>query len=358
MSGKAKESDKLAILDELSEKLSIVKDKDYEMKSTPIPSGSLTLDLALGIGGLPRGAIIDVFGDPSAGKSLISIMAMAQAQKLDGTCVVWDTERSYSRNLNWMRVNGINTSKLRFIKLKPIEGCEKGFDIIETILSRNAADFLVIDSVPGLIPQGALDKDIADQQTVAARANLLARVIPRMTNLADDSKCCVMFINQMRANLGGGQWAPKEKETSDRSLKFFSSIRMDVSQVSKSRKIENDIPVGHRVHVDIVKNKCAAPYRSAEFELNYTSGVDNASEVADILIGAGKIETKGAWFIYGDKKFQGMEKLIAYFRAPDIYASSVEEIKSLPNINAFGVRKITGETKNENPEELRISSEE
>jgi recombination protein RecA len=330
---------KLDLLDEMAGSLPLVSEKDYESKSVAIPSGSLTLDMAIGIGGLPRGAIIDVFGSPAAGKSLISIMAIAQVQKAGGVAVVWDAERSYSRNLDWMRVNGVDTSKLRFLKLRATQGGEIGFDAMEKILEANAADLIVVDSLPALVSQAALDKDMMDSASVAARAGMISRAMPRLAALADESKCCIMLINQMRANIGGGMYGPSEKETSILSVVHHSSVRLQVTKINKSMKIENDIPVGHRVRVKVVKNKVAAPYRQAEFELNYLKGVDNASEVVDILIGAGKIEAKGAWFYYAGEKFQGMDKLVTHFKDPVRYAASVEEVKSLTNVNAFGVPK-------------------
>ena len=151
-----KASDKMAILDELAAKLPIVTDKDYEIKTTPIPSGSLTLDMAIGIGGYPRGGIVNVFGPPAGGKSLISMMAIAQVQKAGGQAVIWDSERSYSRNLSWMSVNGIDTSKLKFIKLRANQGAELGFDTIEKILAANAADLAghhPADDGGGIAPQ-------------------------------------------------------------------------------------------------------------------------------------------------------------------------------------------------------------
>lgn len=350
--------DKQSILDDLAGELPIVTDKDYEVKTAPVPSGSLTLDLAIGIGGYPRGGIVNVFGPPAGGKSLISMMAIAQVQKEGGVAIVWDAERSYSRNLSWMRVNGIDTSKLRFLKLRATQGAEIGFDAIEKILTANAADLIIIDSLPSLVPQRAMDKDVMEQVVVAARAGMLSYVMPRIAAYADESKCCVMLIDQMRKNIGAGMYAPQEKETSILSVIHHSSVRLQVSMISKSMQVINDIPVSHRVRVKVVKNKVAAPFRQAEFEINYLKGVDNASEVADILIAAKKIEQQGAWFFYGKDKFQGMEKLVAHFRTPEVYAKAVAEVKSLTNVNAFGVMKSEGDKANGNQEELKVSDEE
>lgn len=349
--------DKQAILDNLAGELPIVTDKDYEVKTTPVPSGSLTLDLAIGIGGYPRGGIVNVFGPPAGGKSLISMMAIASIQKEGGVVIVWDAERSYSRNLSWMRVNGIDTSKLRFLKLRATQGAEIGFDAIEKILQANAADLIIIDSLPSLVPQKAMDKDVTENVVVAARAGMLSYVMPRITAYADESKCCVMLIDQMRKNIGGGMYGPTEKETSILSVIHHSSLRLQVSMVPKSMVITNDIPTSHRVRVKVVKNKVAAPFRQAEFEINYLKGVDNASEIADILIAAGKIKQQGAWFLDGELKFQGMEKLVAHFRDPEVYAKALTSIKSLTNVNAFGVKKLEGESY-DSKEELTVEEED
>ena len=349
--------DKQAILDQLAGELPLVRDKDYETKVESIPSGSISLDLAIGVGGYPRGAIIDVFGRESAGKSLLSIMAIAQVQKLGGMAVVWDAERSYSKNLTWMRINGVDTTKLRFLRLRATQGAEIGFDAIEKICKASAADLIVVDSVPALIPQAVLDVAFDENAKVAAQANLFSRVLPRLAGHCDEGKTSVMFINQMRSNVGGGKWEPSLKETSIWALKHFASIRMQVKKNSKS-VIVDDLPASHRVHVDIVKNKVSAPYRQAEFDINYLHGVDNSSEAAEILVAAGKIVQAGAWFTYGKERFQGLEKLAAYFKDPEIYAKAVAEIKSLTNVNAFGVKKLEGDN-NENKEDgLKIEESE
>jgi recombination protein RecA len=356
MAKESKKDDKFDILSELSRDLPLFNDSDYEVKSAPIPSGSLSLDQAIGIGGYPRGGIVNVYGSESAGKSLISIMAIASIQKSGGVAVVWDAERSYSKNLAWMRVNGVDTSKLKFLKLRPGQGAEIGFDAIEKILKAQAADLIVIDSCPALIPQDALEKDMTDPATMAARAGLLSRAIPRIANLADDSKTCVMFIDQMRANIGGGMYGPTEKETTIFALKFFSSVRLHVKRVSKSEKIENDVPVGHRVHIKVVKNKVAAPHRQAEFEVNYLRGVDNASEVAEILVAAGVIKQAAAWFEYDKKRLHGMSNVIEHFKDKDNFAKGLEKVKALTNVNAFGVMK--PESGPLNADELKVEDEE
>lgn len=338
-----KPSEKMDLLNEMASELPIFSDADYETKTEAIPSGSLSLDMAIGIGGLPRGAIIDVYGSESAGKSLISIMAIAQIQKQGGVAVVWDAERSYSKNLAWMRVNGVDTSKVKFLKLRPEQGAEIGFEAVLKICKAGAADLIVIDSVPALLPQMAIDKPMTDNAKMAATAGMLSQALPKLTGVIDDSKVCLMFINQMRANIGGGLYGPTEKETGGFSLKFFSSVRLRVKKVSKSQKIENDVPVGHRVNVMVVKNKMGAPHRQAEFDIYYNSGVDNASEIADILVGANVVVRKGAWYEWDGKKFQGLDGLVEHIKKPEVFKTAWATCSALSTkINAFGVRKEEG----------------
>lgn len=332
----AKKNEKIDILDELAKQLPIFGEKDYETKVEPISSGSLSLNFAIGIGGYPRGAIVDVFGNESAGKSLLSIMAIAEIQKKGGVAVVWDAERSYSKNLSWMRVNGVDTTKIRFLKLSAKQGAEVGFDAIERICKAGAADLIVIDSVPSLIPQVAIDKNMTEVSKLGARASMLTEVLPKLAGFADESKILIMFINQMRCVIGGGMYGPTEKETSIFALKHFSSLRLSVRKINKSMKEQNGVPVSHRVHVKVVKNKVAAPYRQAEFEINYLKGVDNISEIAEILIAADIIKKKAAWFEYEGKRFHGMNQIADYFKDKKVFEKGLERAKNL-KINSFGI---------------------
>ncbi len=349
-------NDRIAILDQLAGELPIVTDKDYEQPSSPIPSGSLSLDRAIGIGGYPRGAVIDVFGGESAGKSLLSIMAIAEVQRAGGVAVVWDAERSYSKNLAWMRVNGVDTSKnkLRFIKLRAEQGAEIGFDTIERIAKASAADLIVVDSVPALVPAAMLAKDVTENVKVAARASMLTNCLTRLVGFCEEGKTTVMFINQMRSNMDGGLYAPDSKETSIWSLKHFSTIRMKVRKLGKP--VEKDgVPAGHRVHVDIIKNKVAAPYRQAEFDINYLSGVDNTKEMAEILVAAGAAEKQGSWFEWEKKRFHGIDQLAAHFKDEKNYARGLEKVNSL-SANIFGLVDKEN-TDEENKEELAVEGD-
>lgn len=332
--------ERLIRLDELAKELPLYTEADYVTSTKITPSGSLALDLAIGIGGYPSGCIIDVFGVESSGKSLLSIMAMAQIQKAGGVAVVWDVERSYSKNTAWLKVNGVDPSKLRYIKLRPEQGCEYGMDAVEKIASAGLADLIVIDSIPAMVPQACLDKSMAEQEVVSQRAKKLTNHLARLIGICDASKTSVMFINQIRANMGGGMYESKEKETSIFALKHYASLRMAVTKlVGKDNiKLKDGVPVGHRVRIKIIKNKLAAPYRVAEFDLLYSKGVDNASEVADILIGGKAAKKAGAWIDYEGERFQGMDKFIAWVRDAKNFDKSLKKAKTLASeMNSFGV---------------------
>ncbi len=356
---KSPKNEKQSLLDEMSSKMPLFSEDDYSTKTVEaVPSGSMSLDLALGNGGYPRGTIIDLFGAESAGKSLLSIMAIAQVQKMDGTVVVWDAERSYSKNLDWMRTNGVDTKKLKFLKLNPKQGAEIGFDVMYKLIAAGAVDLFIVDSVPSLVPQMALDRTMMQESVLGRRASMLTNALSRMVGLIDDSKTIVMFINQMRANVdANNKYAPKEKETSNWALKHYSTIRMYVKKVSKPTE-ENGVPVSHRVRVKLMKNKVAEPYRTAEFDIFYNRGVDQAGEVADILVGAEVISQKGAWFFYKDQKFQGLDKVTEFLRDPKELAEGKAKVLELGSaIKAFGVRD-QAELAAETADEVSIESED
>jgi recombination protein RecA len=351
-------SEKLEILDSLAKTLPIVKDKDYAIKIEPFSSGSISLDLAIGIGGYPRGALIDIFGEESSGKSLLSIMAMAQIQKIGGTVVVWDAERSYSKNIEWMRINGVDTSKIRFLKLPPDVGAEEGFDAIEKIIKEKAADLIVIDSIPSLIPSSMLKRDVTDSVRIGERAAMLTNVLPRLVTLADEYGTTIMTINQMRQNIGGGFYGPQEKETSIMALKHHATLRLFVKKITKSIKIENGVPISHRINIKIVKNKVAAPYKTAEFEINYTKGVNNHMELAEILVSSGLAKSKGGWIEFEGKKYHGIDEFVEHIKSDNVYNKYLSKIKSL-KLSSYGIiteeNNLVEDVKNE-IKEIDISS--
>ena len=334
---------RLAGLDKMASEIPLMTEADYVTSTKITPTGSLALDLAIGTGGYPSGCIIDTFGGESAGKSLLSIMYMAQVQKAGGVAVVWDVERSYSKNTAWLKVNGVDPSKLRYIKLPPEQGCEHGMDAVEKICKAGLADLIVIDSIPAMVPQSSLERSMTKADMVSSRANALTRHLNRLVGIIDTSKTTVLFINQLRANMGAGMYDPKEKETSIFALKHASSLRMKVTKLAgkDNMKLVNDVPVGHRVRVKVVKNKLAAPYKTAEFDILYTSGVDVASEVADILIGAGDAKMSGSWIDFDGQRIQGLTKFVSYIREPKNLEKYTKQARALGDkINSFGVKPV------------------
>jgi len=323
---------RIAKLDEMARELPIVTAEDYVTATKITTSGSITLDMAIGIGGYPDGCIIDSYGGESAGKSLLSIMYMAQVQKSGGVAAVWDVERSYTHDTAWLEVNGVNPKQLRFIQLEPKQGCEHGMDAVEKIASSGLVDLIVVDSIPAMVPQAALDRPLTKNDLVMARANKLSQHIARLNGLIGRSKTTVMFINQIRANLHAGPFGDPEKETSIAALKHHAALRMRVTKLvgKKWMKFDsNNIPIGHRVRVKVVKNKLAAPFRTAEFDLFYTKGVDHASEIAGILLGADIAKQGGAWIEYGKEKFQGASSFLTFLREPKNFEKAMSDVRKL-----------------------------
>jgi recombination protein RecA len=333
---KKAEVDKLKVLDELAGDLPIFQEQDYVTSTRMIKTGSLALDMAIG-GGYPSG-IVDTYGAESAGKSLLSIMAIAQVQKAGGVAVVWDAERSYSKNLNWMRINGVDTAKVRFLKLRPKEGCEIGFDAIEKIVENKAADLIVVDSIPALVPQDAIDKGMTEHEIMGRRAFLVTRFCSRSFAMLDESQTTVLLINQIRANIASGPaaaFAPKTKETSNLSLRHAAGLRLRVEKISKPNIVDG-LPASHRVRVTAVKNKVSVPYRVAEFDISYQNGVDTTAEVADILIGAKEVVKNGAWFTWEGQRYQGRAELVNAMRDPKVFEKALKKATSVKT-NTFGV---------------------
>lgn len=336
----SEQDDRRARLLALSKEIPIVQVEDYVKDTGRIPSGSLSLDMAIG-GGYPRGAIIDTFGGESAGKSLLSILAMAQVQKSGGIVALWDAERSYSKGTDWLKTNGVNPNDIVWLSPPANQGAEWGFQHVERLIDEGLVDLVVIDSIPALVPQDALDKEMTENEMLGRRASIVTRFCNRMFNKLDSKKTTIMFINQVRANIVSGPaaaFAPKTKETSNYGLKHASSLRLQVSKVTKP-KIVNGLPYSHRVKVVAVKNKVSAPYRSAEFEITYTAGVDTAGEVADILISAGEAEKSGSWIKYDGEKYQGRDGFAAAIRDPKMFDKALKKAQSLATkVNAFGVQ--------------------
>jgi len=305
--------------------------KDVPETLTVIPTGSLSLDLATGVGGYPRGCLVDIFGRESSGKSLLSLLAIRETQKLGGLAIVIDAERNYSKSRHWMKLHGIKVEDVEFHE--PATG-EEAFDLIYDVAKANAADLIVIDSNTALRPQANLSRDLEQGPKIGALALMMSIGLNKITPTIDDSKIVCIFINQLREIIdltrGMGVLASEaDKATGGRGLKFYASLRIGVKKISNS-EILNDQKeiIGHRIRAKIFKNKVAPPLKLAEFDLYYNKGVDNDSELFDVGLSLGSIKNEGHTYFIGDKRAVGLAKCKSLIKEDlDVKKFLTEEIE-------------------------------
>lgn len=285
-----------------------------------IPTGSLSLDVALGIGGIPRGRIIEIYGPESSGKTTLALHMIAEAQKLGGTAAFIDAEHAldpqYSKNL------GVDTENL--IISQPDTG-EQALEITESLVRSNAVDLIVVDSVAALVPKAEIEGEMGDSH-MGLQARLMSQGLRKLTGAISKSKASVIFINQLREKIGV-MFGNPETTTGGRALKFFTSVRMDIRRIDSLKK--GDEIIGNRVRVKVVKNKVAPPFKKAEFDIMYGTGISKVGSVLDAAVEAGIIEKSGSWFSYGDAKLgQGRENSKAYLlENPDLLSNIDEKVR-------------------------------
>ena len=283
----------------------------------PIPSGSLLLDEALGIGGYPKGRIIEIFGPESSGKTTLALHAIAQVQKQGGRAAFIDAENAidpvYARNL------GVNIEEL--ILSQPDSG-EQGLNIMLMLIESGAVDLVVVDSVAALVPQVELDGEMSDLQ-VGAQARMMSKAMRKLAGLMNHNECTAIFINQLREKVGIVYGNP-ETTPGGRALKFYSSVRLDIRRAD-TIKDGSDI-VGNKVRVKVVKNKVAPPFKQAVIEIMYGEGISYISELLDMCVDADIIHKSGSWFSYeGDKLGQGRESVKEYIKTHPDFQKELEE---------------------------------
>ena len=258
-----------------------------------ISTGSITLDRALGIGGFPRGRIIEIYGPESSGKTTLCLQCIRETQKLNGLAAFIDAE--YAFDVNYAKGLGIDMNKLYYSQ--PNNG-EEALRITEELIKTNCIDIIVIDSVAALIPKAELEGEIGDSR-IGLQARLMSQSLRKLTGIIGKTKCVCIFINQLREKIGILFGNP-ETTTGGNALKFYSSIRLDIRK-STAIKDNNDVNIGNVTKVKVVKNKLAAPFKTAEFNIIYGKGVDKISEILDLSIEMNIIKKNGAWFSFEEK---------------------------------------------------------
>jgi recombination protein RecA len=281
-----------------------------------IPSGSLGLDLALGIGGLPRGRIVEIYGPESSGKTTLALHAIAEAQKLGGTCAFIDAE--HALDPTYARKLGVDIENL--LISQPDAG-EQALEISDTLVRSGAVDVLVVDSVAALVPRAELEGEMGDTH-VGLHARLMSQALRKLTGTVSRSNTLLIFLNQIRLKIGV-MFGNPETTTGGNALKFYASIRLDIRRVGSVK--DRDSVIGNETRVKVVKNKMAPPFRQVEFDIMYSEGISKVGELIDLGVKAGVVEKSGAWFSYDSQRIgQGRENAKRYLREHPEAAGTIE----------------------------------
>ena len=310
-----------------------------------ISSGSLSLDVALGIGGLPKGRIVEIYGPESSGKTTLALHVIAEAQKKNGTCAFIDAEHAldpvYAKKL------GVNTDDM--LISQPDNG-EQALEIADTLVNSNAIDVLVVDSVAALVPRAEIEGDMGDSH-MGLHARLMSQALRKLTGSISRSQSLVIFINQIRQKIGV-MFGNPETTTGGNALKFYASVRMDIRRIGAIKDREEVI--GNQTRVKIVKNKLAPPFKTVEFDIMYGEGISKTGEILDLASKSGLVEKAGAWYSYnGDRIGQGRENAKTFLKENVNVANEIEE-----SIRASSQKDLTSDEENEVSEDKETQKTE
>jgi recombination protein RecA len=294
-----------------------LKGKQAVVEIETIPTGSLGLDIALGVGGLPRGRVVEIYGPESSGKTTLTLHVVAEAQKRGGTCAFVDAEHAldpiYARKL------GVNLDDL--LISQPDTG-EQALEIADTLIRSGAIDVLVVDSVAALTPRAEIEGEMGDVQP-GLQARLMSQALRKLTASISRSNCMVIFINQIRMKIGIMYGSP-ETTTGGNALKFYASVRLDIRRIGAIK--DRDEVIGNQTRVKVVKNKVAPPFKQVEFDIMYGEGISKAGELIDLGVKAGVVEKSGAWFSFDSQRLgQGRENAKAFLKQNPDMAERIEQ---------------------------------
>ncbi|GIR97248.1 MAG: recombinase RecA [Candidatus Puniceispirillaceae bacterium] len=315
--------------------------RDSVVDIQAISTGSLGLDIALGIGGFPKGRIIEIYGPESSGKTTLALHAVAEAQASGGNCAFVDAE--HALDPTYARKLGVNLDDL--LISQPDAG-EQALEIADTLVRSGAIDVLVVDSVAALVPRAELEGEMGDHH-VGLHARLMSQALRKLTSSIARSNCLVIFINQIRLKIGV-MFGNPETTTGGNALKFYASVRLDIRRIGAIK--DKDDVVGNQTRVKVVKNKVAAPFRTVEFDIMYGEGISKTGELLDLGVSAGLVEKSGSWFSYGNQRIgQGRENAKTFMQEnPDI----ANELETAIRSNAGLVQEQMMDTSIANEEEV------
>jgi recombination protein RecA len=301
--------------------------KVQDVKVTP--TGSLGLDIALGVGGLPKGRVIEIYGPESSGKTTMTLHAIAEVQKRGGVCAFIDAE--HALDVTYAKKLGVKTDEI--LVSQPDCG-EQALEIVDMLVRSNAVDLIIVDSVAALVPRAEIEGEMGDAH-VGLQARLMSQALRKLTGAISKSNCSVIFINQIRMKIGVMFGSP-ETTTGGNALKFYSSLRMDIRRIGAIKNGEE--VVGSRTRIKVVKNKLSPPFREVEFDMIYGEGVSREGELIDLAVAANIIEKSGAWLAYeGERIGQGRENAKTFLREhPEVYASIEAKVLAQHNLSRNG----------------------